>query len=791
MLLTAVFALSLSSFTFEVILTRIFSISQWNHLSFMVISIALFGFAASGTLLSILETKKSGCPRRLFNGDTTAVIITLYTLSAIGSFIILNRMPLDYLKLPIEPVQSIYLLTAYLLLALPFFFTGLTICIAYTQRVEKTGVIYFASMTGSAIGAVLPAALLPVLGEENTIFLSSLLPMGLIPFGFRRINKHLQKFVIGGAVTITAVSSLFLFHPDAASMIRIMPSTYKAMRQTLRFPHTKIIETRSGIRGRMDRVESPFIRFAPGLSLKFKGTLPKQEAVFKDGDAPLTFYDLSRPEDSFFSKFTISYSGYLLPDRIDQALVILADGGLAIPCAVASGASMVTVLGKNPYLADLLKTGGRLSIINDTPRSFLAHNRKKFSIIHLENWGASLPGTSALDQSYDFTIEAFAAYLNSLDADGVIIITRKLLLPPSDSIRLWAGAYEGLKAVGVQSPGQHLAVLRNWDSYTLIVSKRPISRKAPIVTFAESMNFDLVYLSGISKEMANRFNVFDAPFHYREISDLSKAYGAGAENAFFKSHPLDIAPQHENRPFPNRHLKWHRLKTEYRTTGSRFYYIFLSGEIVVAVVLLEAMVISLLLLGAPIAGVQKGRRPAFSACIFFFGVGAGFMFIELYFIKLYTALTGDPVVSFPLVLSGLLVFSSTGGFWSQGLKKKSLRPILFIMAGVLGVSIFAYPFIIRYLSGLNGTIRFASAFLLLLPIGFLMGIPFPMGMRYLFDSPPQRAFGWAVNGCASVLAAIAAAQIALSFGISQILFCGLVSYTTALVCVCGRKRTDL
>jgi len=62
-------------------------------------------------------------------------------------------------------------------------------------------------------------------------------------------------------------------------------------------------------------------------------------------------------------------------------------------------------------------------------------------------------------------------------------------------------------------------------------------------------------------------------------------------------------------------------------------------------------------------------------------------------------------------------------------------------------------------------------------------------MRYLFDSPPQRAFGWAINGCASVLASIVAAQIALSFGINQILLCGLVSYTTALVCVGRQEKT--
>ena len=163
------------------------------------------------------------------------------------------------------------------------------------------------------------------------------------------------------------------------------------------------------------------------------------------------------------------------------------------------------------------------------------------------------------------------------------------------------------------------------------------------------------------------------------------------------------------------------------------------------------------------------------------------MFIELYFIKLYTALTGDPVVSFTLVLSGLLVFSSAGGFWSQRLKKRSLKPILFLMAGVLAVSVFSNPFIINHLIGFTGMNRFVSAFLLLMPIGFLMGIPFPLGMRYLFDSPPQRAFGWAINGCASVLASIVAAQIALSFGINQILFCGLASYTAALVCVGGRE----
>ena len=124
MLQAAVFLLSLSSISYEVLLARIFSISQWNHLSFMVISIALFGFAGSGTLLSILETRKRDILKRWVSNEAIGWLVILYTITGAGAFILLTRMPLDYFRLPLEPVQAFYLLVAYLLLALPFFFTG-------------------------------------------------------------------------------------------------------------------------------------------------------------------------------------------------------------------------------------------------------------------------------------------------------------------------------------------------------------------------------------------------------------------------------------------------------------------------------------------------------------------------------------------------------------------------------------------------------------------------------------------------------------------------------------------
>ncbi len=139
MLLTAIFLVSLSTLAFEVLLTRVFSIGQWNHLSFMVISIALFGFGASGTFLSIVDIRKSHRQTYSVTRISLAVLLCLYTSTAIISFLSLNNMPLDYFRLPVEPVQSLYLLAAYLLLALPFFFSGIIIAIGYTRLPQKAG----------------------------------------------------------------------------------------------------------------------------------------------------------------------------------------------------------------------------------------------------------------------------------------------------------------------------------------------------------------------------------------------------------------------------------------------------------------------------------------------------------------------------------------------------------------------------------------------------------------------------------------------------------------------------
>ncbi|MGB2929538.1 MAG: hypothetical protein WBB70_11565 [Desulfobacterales bacterium] len=791
MILTAVFLLSLSSLAFEVLLTRVFSISQWNHLSFMVISIALFGFAAAGTFLNIIDTHKKDWEQRLSASGPVKIFIILYTVTAIGSFILLNRIPLDYFRLPLEPVQIFYLLTAYLLLALPFFFAGLVISLAYAFIPEKTGFVYFASMAGSACGAIIPVPFLPLLGEGRFIILAALIPLIILPFERPPANKiHTKTKTISrgkrfalqaSGLFIVIIAGLLVSMGDGIG-IKVNPSPYKDLSRVLKFPDTRIFETVTGLRGRFDSVQSPYIRFAPGLSLKFKDILPKQWAIYRDGDTPFFGYKLQLQKDEWFSRFTLPYAGYMLAPNPEHILLIQDGGGSGIPCAMACGALNITIVEQKPQIAHMVRKNYNIPVVNQNPRAFMAQSDNHYDIIHIENWGSSIPGSDALTQGYLFTTASFSGYLNHLTENGILIMARKLLLPPADSIRLWAGAYESLRSLEFENPEQHIAVLRNWSTFTLIVSVKPFNDTAVLKDFARNMNFDLVYLPGITKEMVNRFNMFDAPYHFFEINRLAEAYRSGTEKAYFETYPLDVAPQSDSRPFPGRFLKWSKLKTLYKMTGSRFYSLFMSGEIVVSVVFLEALVIAILLLMLPVFTIKKqDKKPNISHLIYFLAVGAGFMFVELFFIKKYIFIFGDPVISFTVVLTGILIFSGFGGYCSQRIGPGGLRNVLIALIAVLILVFLGLDPMIHGILGFSKILQYALAILLLILPCFLVGLPFPLGMRYLLNRPAQRAYAWTANGCASVLTSILSAQIALSLGIPIIILCAAAAYLLAFL----------
>jgi hypothetical protein len=106
------------------------------------------------------------------------------------------------------------------------------------------------------------------------------------------------------------------------------------------------------------------------------------------------------------------------------------------------------------------------------------------------------------------------------------------------------------------------------------------------------------------------------------------------------------------------------------------------------------------------------------------------------------------------------------------------------MLPLIVLVILAYPLVLPELfQALLGTplaVRLLATGLSLAPLGFLLGTPFPHGLAWLrTQAPGWVPWAWAVNGCASVLASILAAMIALSAGFTWVYAAAAVAYLGA------------
>jgi hypothetical protein len=556
----------------------------------------------------------------------------------------------------------------------------------------------------------------------------------------------------------------------------------------LQFPDSQVKARHYGIHGRIDVVNSPYVRFAPGLSLKYKEELPGLTPIYTDGDNQFVLYHAKQSTDLQFARHMLQYLGYYLNDHPEHVLIFCNSGGSAIACALAAQAPHITIVEADPHVSEIVREHYGLKVINSSARAYLAGNPKKFDIIQIENWGFSIPGLGALTQEHSYTTEAFNSYLTHLKPDGLIIVARRLMLPPADSLRLWSTAYTALQQSGIRNPEKHLAVVRNWDTFTMIIAKQPLQNLHRLRQFAREHNFDGVYFNGLEPESVNRFNKFSEPFHFQEIERLADSLRTGHQSEYFRNYLLDVRPQGDERPFPGRFLKWSKLKMLYQTLGQRLYALLMSGEIVVSAVFIEALIVSVVLLILPLLLFSKqASGPPAVRLVYFFGVGAGFMFTELFFIKHFIILFENPTISFSIVIASILIFSSLGGLWVQRQQQNLSRVYLLSVCVVLLAAFLARHTLLQLLLPLSNFWRYFWCVLILAPIGFIMGTPFPLGMQYLLKNPAQRGYAWSVNGCASVLSSIASAQIALSLGLNYILGLSILFYFLALLTVLRRN----
>ena len=209
---------------------------------------------------------------------------------------------------------------------------------------------------------------------------------------------------------------------------------------------------------------------------------------------------------------------------------------------------------------------------------------------------------------------------------------------------------------------------------------------------------------------------------------------------------------------------------------------FVEGGYLAPVVLLQALALTLVFVLLPVKrfgdrGETHGRRRVLS---YFLLLGFGYMFVEIVLIQRFILLVGPPVYAFSLVLASLLASSGLGSLFSQRLKIRSTVQICLLVAALLAFYVAALHVFLDILLPLDFWARVPASLVALCPLGFLMGAPFPLGIRLIEKRDPSlMAWAWAVNGSSSVLASILSVIIALSWGFTSVVLLASLAYLAA------------
>lgn len=737
--------ISLATLALEISLIRLFSIMQWYHFAFMVVSIALFGIAAAGTFLSIKKIQDKDI---LFNCSL------LFSLSVVIGFFILNKITFDPYTAMLNFFEIFKLLFYYILLGLPFFFLGIIIVYSFSKHQKDSGKIYFYNLLGSALGTLVALPLISFFNVKLIFIIgiigliSSLFFINKIKIKFFNINKRLVVYFL------IIIFIILLFVP-----FKINISEYKELNLALNFPNSESLLTKYNSFSRVDVVNSSFTRYAPGLSPSFKGKLPAQLGVLVDGG---NMNVISSDKNTGFIDYLPNSVAYKLTKN-PKVLVINAGAGLDVLSALHYN-STVTALETNPIIIDLLRdkykdfSGNIYSKVDvhlQEGRSFIKGN-EKYDIIILSMAGnvlSSSAGLTSLSENYLLTVEAFEDYLNSLNENGILVITRWLLYPPRESLKLFSLALEVVEK-------ENIVMFRSWTTTTLLMSKSKLNNDAikKIKDITSKNKFDIMYLP--SDFTPNRHGKFKEAYYSNSIKGL-----LDNKKEFQKNYLFNIAPTYDNKPFYFNFFKFSKFLELYKTMGEKWQPFFDSGFLLIFI-LMQTLILSLVFILLPLR-FFKNIKIKKSPLIYFFCLGIAYLFIEIVLIQKFILFLGHVIYSTTVIIFSVLLFSSLGAYISNKLDAKKIKNIIILLFFIIILYSVLLPIILNKLIIFNLIIKLILSVVIIAPLGFIMGMPFPVGIKII--NKKLIPWAWAVNGTASVLSPILAIITALFLGYSFVL----------------------
>lgn len=776
-LLIGVFLTSFSMLAYEIALSRLLSILILYHYVFAIVSLALLGLGLGGIFVYLFRPQIPGPEKRF---GTLALLASFISLAIPISAILMIQI--GYLDSTLNNI-----LFYCVLLFLPFFFTGILLAEVFRAFPEISSRVYGADLVGAALGSLGIILFLDAFGAINTsFFLGATAAIAALLFASQIFkSQHWRALLPAASFIIAAVlliSNLSVAYLSDIPIIGKNPNKdiHRALYE--KPSPARIIETRWSAFGRTDLVE--YTQY------------PQLMEIYLDGTATSPMYqfsgDLENP-DTAVQDLKTTFSGYfpfyfLTEDEKDNALIIGPGGGRDVLLALMGGVDEISAVEVNPDIVDMVREYGdynggvftdfpSVKVVVDEGRNFLKRQAGKYDIIMLSlavtQTSRSLEGYS-LTENFLFTTESIHDYLDHLTEEG------RLMVVTHDDFTAWrllAISLESLEQRGLSNTDALKQIYMFGLSSGETIYPCFVLKKTPFVPEGAFARHEKMLQLGYEPTLSYFPYFEDEGTVNPTLKDLASgelSFGQIAEVA--REMGMDLSTVTDNDPF--------------------FYKIDAGLPQPVSLVFWFSFALMLLVLMAPPIywNLRSSRRRGqprehrskknglTHSVVLFALIGIGFMLIEISLIQRFILYLGQPVLSMAVLLFSLLTGAGLGSLYSGRLRQEQLYKGITtaaISVSILAiVYIFLIPLVFNALLGLNLALRLLVMVLMLVPLGFLMGFPFPLGIRALKEREMGKyiPWMWGVNGVGSVLGSAFTIVIAISFGFAQALLLGAICY---------------
>lgn len=761
----------------QLLLTRIFSVVLWYHLAFFVISLAFLGTSAGAVAVALVpRLAGSRVQERLAwyaLGLSAAICVGLW------SFLHIRFAP-EALKLG----TMARLVATALLIGSPFAFGGIVVALALAQYAESAGRLYFFDLIGASLACMVTVPLLALVSAPTGVLVAAAVAaIGAVLLGwpYRQTRAATLACAVGLTALVATNESTALLSIRFTKGREEAPLLYSGWNS-----FSRISVTAGGAK-----------LHSWGLSDAYHGPIVPQLFLYIDAEANTPITQFTGDLDAVrYVRYDVTGLAYRLLER-PRVLIVGPGGGRDMLTALSFGSPHIDAVEINPLIVDVVNRrfgdfSGHLydhpaiHVTLDEGRSFIRRSPDAYDLIQLslvDTWAATAAGAYALSESYLYTVEAFRDYLHHLRTGGILSVSRYI---GPETHRLIAIAREAMETDGEEQAAGSLVVVNKNLINTLLI-KRGAFTSSEVQTLIDTSNqlgFATVYIPG-------RDDLSHGP--------IMRQLRAKPTDSLYRMGDYDVSPTHDDRPFFFFFFSPRDLIAGARAARGQFFnnqanFILACVVGVATVATLGSVLLPLTVMRAAALTSIRGWPTIIS---YFACLGAGFILIEIQLLQRFILFLGKPVYSLTVVLFSLLIASGLGSyaagkFIRAGGTRPHLVSAIALLAASLTASAYLYPMLLTHWIGLPVAVRVVLSVMLIIPVGFLMGIPFPSALQ-LMGERRARMVPWVfgINGAMSVFGSSASLLIAITWGFRTVTLAGAALYMAAALLMSVRHAWDL